>query len=156
FWFSDLGWMMGPWAIMGSLSLGATCMLYEGAPDFPGPGRLWEMVERYRITVLGIAPTVIRALMGHGDSWPAGHDLSSLRILGSTGEPWNPAPWQWYFEKVGGRRCPIINYSGGTEISGGILGCVTLRPLRPTCFNTAVPGMAVDVYDAEGRPVRNE
>jgi acetyl-CoA synthetase len=156
FWFSDLGWMMGPWAIMGTLTLGATCMLYEGAPDYPDPDRLWRLVERHRITVLGLAPTAIRALMGYGDEWVDRRDLSTLRILGSTGEPWNPGPWQWYFERVGGGRCPIINYSGGTEISGGILGCVTLRPLKPTCFNTAVPGMAVDVRSAEGSPVCGE
>jgi acetyl-CoA synthetase len=156
FWYSDLGWMMGPWAIMGSLSLGAKLVLFEGTPDFPHPGRIWELVERHRVTVLGIAPTAIRALMAHGDEWPAKYDLSSLRILGASGEPWNPAPWYWFLEKVGGGRCPIINYSGGTEISGGILGCVTLRPLRPCCFNTAVPGMAADVYDEHGQPVRDE
>ncbi len=156
FWFSDLGWMMGPWAIMGTLTLGATCMLYEGAPDYPHPDRLWQLVETHRITHLGIAPTAVRALMTQGDDWVTRHDLSSLRILGSTGEPWNPGPWQWYFEKVGGGRCPIINYSGGTEISGGILGCVTLRPLKPTCFNTVVPGMAADVFDEQGKPVRGQ
>jgi acetyl-CoA synthetase len=156
FWFSDLGWMMGPWAIMGTLTLGATCMLYEGAPDFPQPDRLWRLVERHGITILGIAPTAIRSLMGQGDRWVEACDLSSLRILGSTGEPWNPLPWQWYFERVGGGRCPIINYSGGTEISGGILGCVTLRPIKPTCFNSIVPGMAADVLDEQGNPVRGQ
>lgn len=156
FWYSDLGWMMGPWAIMGSLTLGATCVLFEGTPDHPHPGRVWELVERHGVTVLGIAPTAIRALMAHGDEWPAKYDLSSLRILGASGEPWNPGPWQWFLERVGGGRCPIINYSGGTEISGGILGCVTLRPLKPCCFNTVVPGMAADVYDEAGRPVRNQ
>lgn len=156
FWFSDLGWMMGPWAIMGSLSLGATCVLFEGTPDFPNPGRVWELVERHRITVLGIAPTAIRALMAHGDDWPARYDLSSLRILGASGEPWNPKPWQWFLDRVGGGRCPIINYSGGTEISGGILGCVPFRPLKPCSFNAVVPGMAADVYDETGHSVRNE
>jgi acetyl-CoA synthetase len=94
--------------------------------------------------------------MGHGTEWPAKFDLSRLRILGSTGEPWNVKPWHWYLEHVGGGRCPIINYSGGTEISGGILGCVTLRPLKPCSFNTAVPGMAVDVVDETGVPVRGQ
>jgi acetyl-CoA synthetase len=155
FWFSDLGWMMGPWAIIGSLTLGATCVLFEGAPDYPHSGRIWEMVQNHRITVLGIAPTAIRALMGHGDEWPGRYDLSSLRILGGTGEPWNAGAWRWYFDRVGGGRCPIINYSGGTEVSGGILGCVTCRPIKPCSFNTAVPGMAVDVYDEAGRPARN-
>jgi len=156
FWYSDLGWMMGPWAIMGSLTLGAACVLFEGTPDHPHPGRVWELVERHRVTHLGIAPTAIRALMGHGDAWPAKYDLSSLRILGASGEPWNPGPWEWFLRQIGGGRCPIINYSGGTEISGGILGCVTLRPLKPCSFNTVVPGMAADVYDEAARPVRNE
>jgi acetyl-CoA synthetase len=155
FWLSDLGWMMGPWAIIGSLTLGATCVLFEGTPDYPHPGRIWELVERHGVTVLGIAPTAVRALMGHGDEWPAKYDLSSLRILGGTGEPWNPPSWDWFFRHVGGGRRPIINYSGGTEISGGILGCVTLRPLKGCCFNTVVPGMAVEVYDESGQPVRD-
>jgi acetyl-CoA synthetase len=155
FWFSDLGWMMGPWAIMGSLCLGAACVLFEGTPDFPHPGRVWELVERHCVTHLGIAPTAIRALMAHGEDWPARYDLSSLEILGSSGEPWNPGPWQWFLERVGGGRCPIINYSGGTEISGGILGCVPFRPLKPCCFNAVAPGMAAAVYDEQGRPVRN-
>jgi acetyl-CoA synthetase len=155
FWFTDLGWMMGPWAIIGALTLGAACVLYEGAPDHPHPGRVWEIVERHRVTHLGISPTAIRALMASGDEWPARHDLTSLRVLGSTGEPWNPASWEWYFRHVGGGRLPVINYSGGTEVSGGILGCVTLRPIRPCSFNTAVPGMAADVLDERGRPVRN-
>jgi len=156
FWLSDIGWMMGPWAIMGTLILGGTLFLYDGTPDHPGPDRIWSMVERHRISVLGIAPTVIRALMPHGDEWPARHDLSSLRILGGSGEPWNPGPWTWYFQQVGGSRCPIINYSGGTETSGGILGCNTLLPLRPISFSTPVPGMAADVFDEQGRPVRGE
>lgn len=155
-WYSDLGWMMGPWAIMGALSLGATCVLFEGTPDYPHPGRMWELVERHRVTVLGIAPTAIRALMAHGDDWPARYDLSSLRILGASGEPWNVGPWHWFLEKVGGGRCPIINYSGGTEISGGILGCVTFRSLKPCSFNSIAPGMAVDVYDDTGHSVCNE
>ncbi len=147
FWLSDIGWMMGPWAIMGTLILGGTLFLYDGTPDYPDPGRIWQMVERHRISVLGIAPTVIRALMPHGDDWATRHDLSSLRVLGGSGEPWNPGPWRWYFEKIGGGRCPIINYSGGTETSGGILGCTTILPQRPIAFSTPVPGMAADVVD---------
>ena len=121
FWFTDLGWMMGPWAISGSLLLGARLVLYEGAPDFPGPDRLWSLVERHRVTHLGLSPTVIRALMAHGEEPVRAHDRSSLRVLGSTGEPWNPDPWWWYFREVGEGRCPIVNYSGGTEVSGGIV-----------------------------------
>ena len=102
FWYTDIGWMMGPWAISGALMLGATLFMYDGTPDFPEPDRLWAMVERHGITHLGISPTAIRALMAHGDEWVAKHDMTSLMFLGSTGEPWNPEPWRWYFEKVGG------------------------------------------------------
>jgi acetyl-CoA synthetase len=154
FWYTDIGWMMGPWAISGALMLGATLFMYDGTPDYPAPDRVWDMVERHRITHLGISPTAIRALMAHGDRWVDRHDLSSLLFLGSTGEPWNPDPWRWYFKKVGGGRCPIINYSGGTEISGGILCCNPLLPIKPTSFNAPVPGMAADVIDEQGNPVR--
>ncbi|MGN6562218.1 MAG: AMP-binding protein [Thermomicrobiales bacterium] len=153
-WLTDLGWMMGPWAIIGTLTLGATLVIFEGTPDYPKPDRLWELVERYKITVCGVAPTVIRALMAQGDEWPRRRDLSSLRVLGSSGEAWNPGPWRWFFEQIGGGRCPIINYSGGTEISGGILSAFTILPLKPTSFSAPVPGLAVDVVDDTGQPVR--
>ncbi|MDP9371945.1 MAG: AMP-binding protein, partial [Chloroflexota bacterium] len=153
-WVTDLGWMMGPWAIIGALTLGATLVVFEGTPDYPRPDRLWEVVERHQITVCGVAPTVVRALMAQGDEWPRGRDLSSLRILGSSGEAWNPGPWRWFLEVVGGGRCPIINYSGGTEISGGIVSSYPFLPLKPTCFSGPVPGLAVDVVDDEGRSVR--
>lgn len=153
FWFSDIGWMMGPWLIFGTLLNGATMFLYDGAPDYPAPDRIWRMVEQHGISHLGLSPTVIRALAPHGEAWPAGRDLSSLRVLGGTGEPWNPDPYLWFFRHVGGGRCPIINYSGGTEISGGILGCVPTRPLRVCSFNAVCPGMGVAVLDDAGRPV---
>jgi acetyl-CoA synthetase len=154
FWFTDLGWMMGPWAIAGSLLLGARLVLYEGAPDFPGPDRLWSLVERHRVTHLGLSPTVIRALMAHGEDPVRAHDLSSLRVLGSTGEPWNPEPWWWYFREVGGGRCPIVNYSGGTEVSGGIVGGNVLGPIKPASFSGPCIGTAADVVDDAGAPVR--
>jgi acetyl-CoA synthetase len=153
-WFTDIGWMMGPWAICGALSIGATLVLFDGVPDHPGPDRLWSVVERHRVTVLGIAPTVIRALMRHGDAPVAAHNLSSLRVLGSTGEPWNTDPWLWYQQKIGGGRLPVINYSGGTEISGGILAGNMLTPLQPCAFAGPCPGMDADVVDEEGRSVR--
>ena len=155
FWLTDIGWMMGPWAISGALLLGATLAIYEGTPDYPAPDRLWDVAARHGVTVMGIAPTVIRSLMGHGDELVKRHDLSRLRILGASGEPWNSAPWHWFFQVVGGGRCPIINYSGGTEISGGILGCTTIQPIKPCSFSTAVPGIAADVVDDAGRPLRN-
>ncbi len=153
-WLSDLGWMMGPWAIAGSLMLGATCLVYEGAISYPQPDRVWALVARHRVTHLGIAPTAIRALMGHGDSWVHAHDRTSLRILAGAGEPWTPDPWHWYFTVVGEGTRPIINYSGGTEVAGGILGGNPLLPLKPCAFSAPVPGMAADVVDADGHPVR--
>jgi acetyl-CoA synthetase len=156
FWFTDMGWMMGPWAVAGAPMLGATLFIYEGTPDYPGPDRLWDLVERHRITHLGISPTLVRALMTHGSKPAQGHDLSSLIAFGSTGEAWNPDPWWWLFREVGGERLPIINYSGGTEISGGILGCTTLSPIAPCSFSGPSPGMAADVVDGEGLPLRGE
>ena len=154
FWFTDLGWMMGPWAISGALLLGARLVLYEGAPDYPGPDRLWELVARHRVTHLGLSPTVIRALMAHGEEPVRAHDRSSLRVLGSTGEPWNPDPWWWYFRVVGDGRCPIVNYSGGTEVSGGIVSGNVIGPIKPASFSGPCVGTAADVVDEAGAPVR--
>jgi len=156
FWFTDIGWMMGPWLIMGSLLHGGSMVLYEGTPDTPGPDRLWRMVADHRVTILGVSPTLVRGLMTHGDEPPRKHDLSSLRVLGGTGEPWNPEPFKWYFEKIGGGRLPVINYTGGTEIAGGILCGNVISRLRPTSFAGPLPGMAADVLDEEGRSVRGE
>jgi acetyl-CoA synthetase len=156
FWFTDLGWMMGPWAISGSLLLGARLVLYEGAPDHPGPDRLWEIVALHRVTHLGLSPTVVRALIGHGTDPVHAHDLRSLRVLGSTGEPWDPESWRWYFDQIGGGRLPVVNYSGGTEVSGGIVGCNLLTPIKPASFNGPCPGTAADVVDATGRSLRGD
>ncbi|HEY7024691.1 MAG TPA: AMP-binding protein [Candidatus Limnocylindrales bacterium] len=156
FWFTDLGWMMGPWAISGALLLGAELVLYEGAPDFPAPDRLWALVARHGVTHLGLSPTVIRALMAFGTDPLKTHDLTSLRVLGSTGEPWNPESWWWFFDNVGGGRLPLINYSGGTEVSGGILSCNLLTPIKPTSFGGPNVGVAADVIDAAGESVRGK
>lgn len=156
YWVTDIGWMMGPWEVFGTTLLGATMLLYDGAPDYPDPDRLWALVERHAVTVLGISPTLVRALMRYGDEFVKRHDLSSLRLLGSTGEPWNPDPWLWFFHTVGGGRLPIINYSGGTEVSGGIVMGNVLTPLKPTAFSGPVPGMAADVVDEEGRSLRGQ
>lgn len=149
-WFTDMGWMMGPFLVLGALGLGASIMLFEGTPDYPTPDRLWEVVARHRVTHLGIAPTAIRALMVHGEELPHKHDLSSLRILGSSGEAWNPEPYRWFAQHVGGGRAPIINYSGGTEISGGILGSYPVRALKACAFHGPVFGMDADVVDEQG------
>ncbi len=153
-WSTDIGWMMGPWLIAGGLMLGATIVLYDGTPDFPSAERMWAIVERHRVTHLGISPSAIRGLMRAGEAPVRAHDRGSLFVLGSTGEPWNPDPWWWYFRVVGEERCPIINYSGGTEVSGGIVGCTTWTPIQPGSFRGPVPGMDADVVDDRGRSVR--
>jgi acetyl-CoA synthetase len=136
--------------------LGGTMVLYDGALDYPGPDRLWAIVERHRVNILGVSPTLIRSLMRHGEDPVRRHDLSSLRILGSTGEPWNPEPWRWFFDVVGGGKLPIINYSGGTEVSGGLVGGNVITPLKPAAFAGPPPGIAAEVIDDQGRPVRNQ
>ncbi len=155
YWMTDMGWMMGPWLVFGSLMLGATMFLYDGAPDFPAPDRLWRLVEKHRINQMGVSPTLIRSLIPHGDEYFKKHDLSSLKCFASTGEPWNPDPWMWLFEKVGEGKRPIINYSGGTEISGGIVMGNPLMPLKPCAFSAPCPGMDVDVVDENGKSIRN-
>jgi acetyl-CoA synthetase len=156
FWFTDLGWMMGPWAIIGAPLNGAKVVLYEGAPDYPGPDRIWSIVERHRVTHLGVSPTLVRALIVHGEQPVRSHDRSSLRVLGSTGEPWNPDPWAWWYRVAGEGRLPIVNYSGGTEIAGGIVGCTVVRPIRATSFNGPTLGMGVDVVDPNGDSLRGD
>jgi len=156
YWMTDMGWMMGPWLVFGAMILGGTFFIYEGAPDYPGPDRLWAMIERHNITIAGISPTLIRALISHGEEPFRKHDLSSLQLFASTGEPWNPDPWIWLFEKVGGGKIPIVNYSGGTEISGGIVMGNPILPLKPTAFCAPCPGIAADVFDETGNSVRNQ
>jgi acetyl-CoA synthetase len=156
YWVTDIGWMMGPWEIFGMTLLAGTMLLYDGALDHPGPDRLWSLVERHGVNVLGVSPTLIRSLMRHGEEPVRRHDLSSLRILGSTGEPWNPEPWRWLLDVAGGGRVPIINYSGGTEVSGGLVAGNVLTPLKPAAFAGPPPGIAADVVDDQGRPVRNQ
>ena len=188
--------MMGPWLIYGALINGATICIYDGAPDYPTPDRMWEFSAKHKVEVLGISPTLIRALAASEDPprkrlepqasrLPGGapatssgdcellpsnvgagetpavqsftpferHDLRSLRAFASTGEPWNPAPWWWLFENVGNSKLPIINYSGGTEIAGGILMGNPLLPKKPCSFPAPCPGMDVDILDEEGKPV---
>jgi acetyl-CoA synthetase len=156
FWVTDMGWVMGPLSTFGTHALGATLLLYEGAPDTPGPGRLWEIVERHRVTMLGVSPTLIRALKPYGDELPAAHDLSSLRVFGSTGEPWNDDPYRWLSETVGKRRVPIINFSGGTEVGGSFLAPFVIEPIKACSLGGPSLGMDVDVFDADGLPARGE
>ena len=151
FWLSDIGWMMGPWTIMGNHLFGGTIFLYDGAPDYPGPMRLWEMIERHRLTTFGISPTAIRMLSKESGTLPP---MESLRLLGSSGEPWDEAAWMWFFERVGHRRLPIINISGGTEIIGCFLFPLPIQPLKPCSLGGPAPGTAADVVDENGQPVR--
>ena len=156
FWVTDFGWVMAPYAILGAHFNGQACVLYEGVPNHPDPGRLWEMVARHRITHLGVSPTAVRLLISAGDDWVKRHDLSSLRVLGSTGEPWDPDSYMWYFEKVGKGRCPVMNISGGTEIGACLLQPLPVMELAPCSLGMPAMGADVDVFGEDGRPVRGE
>jgi acetyl-CoA synthetase len=144
---TDMGWIMGPWKVVGGGALGCTLVFAEGAPDWP-PDRLWTLVEREQVSVLGVSPTLVRALIPHGEPHA---DLSSLRTIVTTGEPWNPDPYRWLFEKVGGGRCPIINCSGGTEVGACFLSPTPAIPIKACSLGGPALGMAMDVVDGEGR-----
>ncbi len=154
---ADVGWVTGhTYIVYGPLANGATMVMYEGAPTYPEPDRMWNIVERHKVSVFYTAPTAIRALMRAGDAWPAKHDLSSLRILGSVGEPINPEAWMWYHEKIGAARCPIVDTWWQTE-TGGIM----LSPLpgadttRPGSCSSALPGLSAAIVDEQGKPIDN-
>ncbi|WP_411963501.1 AMP-binding protein [Haloferax sp. YSMS24] len=153
FWVSDIGWMMGPWTLIGNHTFAGTIFMYEGAPDYPEPDRFWEMIERHRLTTFGISPTAIRALRKYGDEYVEKHDLSSLRLLGSTGEPWDPESWMWFYENVGGGEAPIINISGGTEICGCFLMPMPTQPLKPCSLGGPGLGMDIDIVDSAGESI---
>ncbi len=152
---ADIGWVTGhSYIVYGPLANGATAFMYEGAPDWPKQDRFWSLIEAYGITVLYTAPTAIRAFMRWGDQWPKAHDLSSLRLLGTVGEPINPEAWRWYHKTIGGERCPIVDTWWQTE-TGMILitplpGITTLKPGSGT---KAFPGVAAEVVDEKGKPV---
>ncbi len=156
FWLTDIGWMMGPWMIIGVQNFCGNIVIFEGAPNFPEPDRLWELVEKHKIKTFGISPTAIRLLMRYGDEWVKKHDLSSLRLLGSTGEPWDPDSWNWFFEKIGGKKIPIINISGGTEIVGCFLSPLPITSLKPCTLRGPGLGMDIDVFDENGKPIRGK
>jgi acetyl-CoA synthetase len=154
FWLSDIGWMMGAWTIIGNHHFGGTILIYDGAPDWPEPDRLWQVLERHRITTFGVSPTAIRVLMR--TSHPDRFGFDSLRLLGSTGEPWDETSYMWFFEHIGKRRCPIINISGGTEIAGSFLFPLPIQQLKPCTLGGPAPGMATEVVDEAGTPVRGQ
>jgi acetyl-CoA synthetase len=144
---TDMGWIMGPWTVVGCGAMGSTLVFAEGAPDWP-PDRLWRLVEEERVSILGCSPTLVRALIPHGE--PAA-DLSSLRTFVTTGEPWNPEPYRWLFERAGGGRVPIVNISGGTEVGACFLSCCVAEPIKECSLGGPALGMAMDVLDPEGR-----
>ncbi len=153
FWFTDIGWMMGPWEIIGCLFYRTPIVMFDGAPDHPDSDRLWRTLERLKVVTFCASPTLVRLFMrvteGKG---PQGHDLSHLRVLGSTGEPWDETSYRWFFENVGGGRCPVINISGGTELLGCLLSCTPLLPLCASSLGAPALGMDVAVYSEEGEP----
>jgi len=151
-WVTDLGWIMGPWELVGAGALGATVLLTEGSPTHPGADRLWATIERHGVTTLGVSPTLIRSLIPHGEDPVRSHDLSSLRVLASTGEPWNPEPYMWLFREVGEERLPIINLSGGTEVGACFLSPLPISELKPCTLRGAALGMDVAVLRSDGTP----
>ncbi|MEX2251859.1 MAG: AMP-binding protein [Acidimicrobiia bacterium] len=155
-WATDMGWIMGPWIVIAGLANGAAVATYDGAPDYPGPDRIWQAASELELTFLGISPTLIRALRRHGSEQAHHHDLSRLKTFGSTGEPWNPDPWWWLFKDIGGETRPIVNISGGTEIGACLLSVNLLQGIKPTSLGGPALGIDADVYDSEGRPVRRE
>lgn len=153
-WLTDMGWIMGPWITIATLANGATLVTYDGAPDWPDPDRPWQLVERHRLTFLGVSPTLVRSLAAADDGRSTSHDLSSLRAFGSTGEPWNADPWWWLFDRIGQRRRPIVNLSGGTEVGACLLSVNPMQGCVPCSLGGPALGVDVDVVDAEGAPVR--
>jgi acetyl-CoA synthetase len=151
-WITDMGWIMGPLSVFGTHANGATLLLYEGSPDRPDHNRLWQLVERHRVTMLGVSPTLVRTLRSAGrDTAP---DLSSVHVLGSTGEPWDPESYEWLARDAFGGRVPVINFSGGTEVGGSFLAPYPVEPIRSCSLGGPSLGMDVDVVDDTGRSVR--
>lgn len=138
---------------VGVTFIAATALVVEGGPDYPDAGRMWRLIDEHQISFLGLAPTIARSFMKVGGAGIEERKLSSLRLLVSTGEAWTPDAWNWVFEKVCRRRIPILNYSGGTEVGGGILTGTVLHPMKPCSFTTAIPGMQADIVDESGKSV---
>lgn len=157
FWCTaDIGWITGhTYVCYGPLLNAATVLIYEGAPDYPAPDRWWEIIEKYRVTILYTAPTAIRMFMRMGDEWPAKHDLSSLRLLGTVGEPIDRDAWMWYFRVIGGGRCPITDTWWQTETGGTlIMSLPGIGPFIPAVAGKPFPGVTADVLDDEGKPLK--
>ncbi|MBO2521516.1 MAG: acetate--CoA ligase [Firmicutes bacterium] len=151
---ADPGWVTGhSYIVYGPLMCGATSVFYDGAPAYPDPGRLWSIVEKYGVTIMYTAPTAIRGLMRYGDEWPKKYDLSSLRLLGSVGEPINPEAWIWYYTVVGGERCPIMDTWWQTETGAHLITPNPATPLKPGSATRPFLGIEADVVDKNGQPV---
>ncbi len=150
FWYADIGWITGQvWVVYGSPIVGATALVYDDALDYPAPDAWCRLIEEHKVSIFGAAPTAIRLFMKNNVQ--AGmHDFSTLRILAATGEPINAEAWEWYFENVGKKRCPVINLSGGTEIGGAILSALPVMPLKPCTVGCQIPGFDADVFDDSG------
>ncbi len=153
FWLSDIGWMMGPWMLIGNHTLGGTVMIYEGAPDYPNPDRLWQLIDEHGISVFGVSPTAVRALQKHGNEWVEKSNLSTLRLLGSTGGPWDEDSWNWFYDHVGNSKTPIMNISGGTEIFGCFLQPLPVHSLKPCTLGGPALGMDVDIVNGRGQSI---
>lgn len=151
-WITDMGWIMGPLSVFGTHANGATLMLYEGSPDTPDASRLWRLVERHRITMLGVSPTLVRALRSAGVAELP--DLSTVHVVGSTGEPWDSESYEWLARDVFGGHVPVINFSGGTEVGGSFLAPYPVEPIRSCSLGGPSLGMDVDVVDDDGRSIR--
>jgi acetyl-CoA synthetase len=149
---TDMGWIMGPWTVVGGGAVGASIVFAEGAPDWPDD-RLWRTIEQERVTMLGVSPTLVRALIPKGEPQA---DMSSLQAIATTGEPWNPDPYLWLHERVGKGRVPIVNLSGGTEVGACFLSVAITEPIKPVSLGFPALGEDMDVVDPEGRPVRGE
>ena len=154
---ADIGWITGhSYIVYAPLLCGATSVLFEGTPDYPDPGRLWSMIDNYKVTVFYTAPTTIRMFMKHGEKWPDKHDLSSLRILGSVGEPINPEAWMWYYKYIGGERCPIMDTWWQTETGMHLITPLPISPLKPGSAVKPFPTIEVDIYDKDGKPLTDK
>ena len=154
---ADIGWVTGhSYIIYGPLAAGATVVMYEGAPDYPAFDRLWQIVDKLKVTIFYTSPTAIRALLRQGDKWPESHDLSSLRLLGSVGEPINPAAWDWYYRIIGKERCPIVDTWWQTETGAIMISALPgATALKPGSATRPLPGILPDIVDAKGEPVGN-
>ncbi|MCC7558811.1 MAG: acetate--CoA ligase [Methanobacterium sp.] len=152
---ADIGWITGhSYIVYAPLLMGATSVMYEGAPDYPEPDRMWQIIEEYGVSVLYTAPTTIRMFMKHGEKWPQKHDLTSLRLLGSVGEPINPEAWIWYHKHIGNRQCPIMDTWWQTETGMHLITPLPITSLKPGSTVKPFPTVEADVVDDEGRSVK--